>query len=266
MKLIEIIAEKAVQLGIGFAQACLILVVGFFAISSFSRFLKRLGSQYHSTYVGMILAKTVYYLGWFLIIMLALDKTGFNTTQILGAAGVLGVAVGFASQTSFSNIISGIFLIAEKPFVVGDKIQVDQWIGKIISIDLLSIKLVNNDNDYIRIPNEFLLKNGFVNLTRYPIRRVAIEVHIDYETDPERIIALLNELVKQNKYNQSKDRFESLVTDFGSSSITITSYMWVNSKFVEQAKSNLMIAIKQRFDHEKVHMPYPQIVVKQVVQ
>lgn len=256
--------EKITPIGIDFAKAFFVILVGFFVIKYGSRFLKRIGTQYHSNYVGMILSKVAYYIGWFLVIMTALDKIGFNTTQILGAAGVIGVAVGFASQTSFSNIISGIFLIAEKPFVVGDKIQVDTMVGKIVSIDLLSIKLVSSDNDYIRIPNEFLIKNSFINLTRYPIKRISIEVQIPYSIDIQSAINILNNVVSFNRYSQHKDKIDSLVTAFRDSSIQITAYMWVNSKNIEIAKSSLMTDIKKRFDQESIEMPYQHIIVKNI--
>ena len=77
-----------------------------------------------------------------------------------GTAGIAGIAIGFASQTSVSNIISGIFLISERPFSVGDQIQVGTTKGIILSIDLLSVKLRTFENQLIRIPNESLIKSG----------------------------------------------------------------------------------------------------------
>ena len=78
----------------------------------------------------------------------------------------------FASQTSVSNIISGIFLISEQPFQVGDLIKVGETKGVVLSIDLLSIKLRTFDNQLVRIPNENLIKNELSNITRFPIRIV----------------------------------------------------------------------------------------------
>ena len=83
------------------------------------------------------------------------------------AAGLLTVALGFAAQTSASNLISGLFLLGERPFVVGDVIRLASGItGEVVGIDLLSVKIRTFDNLLVRVPNETLLKSELTNLTR----------------------------------------------------------------------------------------------------
>lgn len=77
-----------------------------------------------------LVVRSVYYVAILILFITLLNEFGFRLSAILGAAGIFGVAIGFASQTSFSNIISGIFLISEKPFKVGDVVQVSSNIGK----------------------------------------------------------------------------------------------------------------------------------------
>ena len=122
----------------------------------------------------MIVRKIISYTGFFLVLMGVLGELGVKLTALLGAAGIVGIAVGFASQTSVSNIISGLFLISEKPFAIGDVLKVGTTTGIIQSIDLLSIKIRTFDNLFVRIPNEKILSSEVTNITRFPIRRMDI--------------------------------------------------------------------------------------------
>jgi small-conductance mechanosensitive channel len=247
--------------GITGFKALFIFVVGFFFIKILASFAERNLNKYHSDYLGMVAGKLIYYVGLFLIVMTALSNFGINTTQLLGAAGVFGVAIGFASQTSVSNIISGIFLIAEKPFVVGDWLQVGAIKGKVSDIDLLSIKLVTADNEYIRIPNEYLVKNSFVNMTKFKLRRISVKIGVSYRQDLSKVLHLLNQVIAENELNKNREKSLSVVTSFDESVISLTAYMWVSSTQIIASKSSLLKDIKQKFEQEHIEIPFPQIVV-----
>ena len=140
----------------------------------------------------MIARKAITYTGFVLVLMAVLGELGVKLTALLGAAGIVGIAVGFASQTSVSNIISGLFLISEKPFSVGDVIRIGGTTGIIQSIDLLSIKIRTFDNLFVRIPNEKILSSEVTNITRFPIRRMDITLQVAYGQDLERVHELLS--------------------------------------------------------------------------
>ncbi len=131
----------------------------------------------------MITRKIIFYSGFLIVIMTLLADLGLNLAALLGAFGVAGIAIGFAAQTSISNVISGMFLISEKPFEIGDIVRVGDNTGVVLSIDLLSIKIRTFDNQFLRIPNETLIKSDVVNVTRYPIRRVTFEFAVEYSTE-----------------------------------------------------------------------------------
>jgi len=123
---------------------------------------------------------------------------GFQLSVLLGAAGILSVAIGFASQTSASNLISGLFLIGEGPFAIGDFIRVGTTEGEVLSIDLLSVKLRTPDNLFVRIPNEQLIKSEVVNLTRFAIRRLNLAVGVAYKEDIPRVRHILMQVATDN--------------------------------------------------------------------
>ena len=97
--------------------------------------------------------------------------------------GVVGVALGFASQTSLSNVIAGLFLLSDRALAVGDLIRIDGQVGTVQSIDLLAVRIRTPNNQLIRVPNETLIKSNLVTLNKFPIRRVDIPVGVAYKED-----------------------------------------------------------------------------------
>jgi small-conductance mechanosensitive channel len=168
-------------------RAVIIFLAGmFFARLASSAVGKVLRS--HGRGEGASIAKRItFYTLAFLVIAATLHQLGFNLSVLFGAAGVLTVGIGFASQTSASNLISGLFLIAERSFVVGDTIQIGEHNGEVLSIDLLSVKLRTADNVLVRVPNEEIIKSRIRNLTRFPIRRSDTLCVVAHSTDLERL-------------------------------------------------------------------------------
>jgi len=132
-----------------------------------SRGAARLVAGSADTHQEILVRRVVFYGVAGLFVASALSDLGVDLSILLGAAGILTVALGFASQTSASNIISGLFLIGEKPFAVGDVIRVSGTVGEVISIDLMSVKLRTFDNLFVRIPNETMIKTEVTNLMRF---------------------------------------------------------------------------------------------------
>ncbi|MFW6260570.1 MAG: mechanosensitive ion channel family protein [Spirochaetota bacterium] len=148
--------------------------------------------------VTMLVTKTISYAGIAAIVAVVLLELGVNLTPILGAAGIVGLAVGIASQASLSNMISGLFLVSEKPFAVGDVIRTGEVVGIVESIDLLSVKMRTFDNLYIRVPNEMLASAQLTNITRYPIRRLDIHITVPFSVDLAELAELLRAIARDN--------------------------------------------------------------------
>jgi hypothetical protein len=131
----------------------------------------------------VLLARIASYTVLTLFVISAMRQFGFDFTVLLGAAGIVTVAVGFASQTSASNLISGLFLTLERAVQPGDVVTVGGRTGEVISVDLLSTKLRTFDNLLVRIPNETMVKSEIVSLNRFPIRRFDLTVGVAYDSD-----------------------------------------------------------------------------------
>ncbi len=240
-------------------RIALTLAIGIPLVVLFKKLIKRLLHNKLSPQSEQLVTRFAYYIAVLILVVNVLNELGFKLSALLGAAGVLGIAVGFASQTSVSNIISGIFLISEKPFVVGDLIEVDGSLGVVDSIDLLSLKMKTSDNRYVRVPNETMIKTQVINLTRYPTRRANIGLKIAYKENLSQVLKLLAE-VAESEPLALKDPAPLIVADkFDDSGIDILFGVWGHTKDLVKLKTSLMARIQESFSKNNVEIPFPHI-------
>jgi len=240
-------------------RIALTLAIGIPLVVLFKKLIKKLLHNKLSPQSEQLVTRFAYYIAVLILVVNVLNELGFKLSALLGAAGVLGIAVGFASQTSVSNIISGIFLISEKPFVVGDLIEVDGSLGVVDSIDLLSLKMKTSDNRYVRVPNETMIKTQVINLTRYPTRRANIGLKIAYKENLSLVLKLLVE-VAESEPLALKDPAPLIVADkFDDSGIDILFGVWGHTKDLVKLKTSLMVRIQESFSKNNVEIPFPHI-------
>ena len=238
-------------------RCILLLLVGIPTFYALSRMAGRAAKRRFSDQASMLVRKGILYAGLLLLLVIMLQQLGFTLTALLGAAGILGIAIGFASQTSVSNIISGIFLIWEKPFAVGDVIKVGDTTGIVLSIDLLSVKLRTFDNRYVRIPNETLIKAELTNITRFPIRRLDINIGVAYKEDIARVLRVLLDIADKNPYCLDEPEPLVLFMNFGDSALEILFGVWFAKEQLLNLRRTIMQEIKERFDAEGIEIPFP---------
>jgi small-conductance mechanosensitive channel len=241
----------------GLLRASLVIVTGLPLTFVLSRWARRLVGRSYSPQQGMVTGKVVFYAGILIILVSVLQELGFSLTPLLGAAGILGIAIGFAAQTSVSNIISGFFLMAEQPFVVDDVVQVGDATGRVLSIDMLSVKLRTFDNRFVRIPNENLVKTQFVNLTRFAIRRVDINVGVAYKEDVGRVREILLQVAKDHPGALMEPEPQFQFLEYGQSSLEFLFGVWARTDSFFRVRNELREEIKRRFDAEGIEIPFP---------
>jgi small-conductance mechanosensitive channel len=186
-----------------------------------------------------------------------LQELGFDLSLFVGAAGVLTVALGFASQTSASNVISGLFLLTEGSLTVGDVIKIGTTTGHVVAIDLLSVKIRTVENLIVRVPNESLVKGEITNLTRFAIRRAAIPLKIAYKEDLRRVRQVLLDV--SEAYEKVLRDPEPMVTveGFTETGIDLELGAWLASGGFVEAKTELLIRVKEALDLAAIEIATP---------
>ncbi len=203
--------------------------------------------------------KTIMYGAWILISFLVLSELGVKLSALLGAAGVVGIAVGIASQKSLGNIISGFFLVSDKTFEVGDVITIGTKTGVVHSLDLLSIKLRTFDNTLIRIPNDSIISTEITNITRFPIRRMDFKLQVAYKESLPRVKEMLLEIARANPLCLDEPEPFFLYQEFASSGVQLLFAVWFEKSNYVDVKNSVFEEIKQRFDEEGIEIPFPHV-------
>lgn len=238
-----------------YATGFVLLLLGWLVARAVARFFE--GAMAHRlTIHQLIVWRRAIYNGLLLLFTLAaLREMGFNLGVLLGAAGVLTVAIGFAAQTSASNLISGLFLIGEGSFAIGDYIRVGTTEGEVLAIDLLSVKLCTADNVYVRIPNEQLIKSEVTNYTRFPIRRQTLSFAVSWREDVGRVRSLLLEVVARHPNCLDEPVAQVIMQGFAEEAVNLQLLVWTRRENSLMVRDQLQESIKQAFASAGVEIP-----------
>lgn len=237
----------------------IIISVGLAIIYSLAFIIKKTISKRLSKQSKMIVNRIIIYSGFVFLSFIVLNELEINVTAIFGAAGVVGIIIGVASQTSIGNIISGFFLVSEKSFELGDVIRIGDKTGTVYSVDLLSIKIKTYDNLLIRIPNQTVISTELVNVTRFPIRRMDLTVSVAYKEDLRKVAEVLKEVAKNNPLCLEEPEPLVLFQTFASSSIDILFAVWFEKANFSKLKNSLFVEIKEAFERENIEIPFPHL-------
>ncbi len=243
--------------GLDWLRALLVLTVGWTFAKLISVRVGALAKERFDPQVSMLVRRGTFYAGCVITLALTLQQLDFELTILLGAAGLLTVALGFASQTSASNIISGLFLLGERPFSVGDVIQIGGTTGEVLSIDLLAIHLRTFDNIFVRIPNETVIKSEVRTLSRFPIRRYDLKLGVAYKEDLDRVRAVLLDVADKNVLCLDEPPPIVIFQGFGDSSIDLQFSVWAARANYLDLRNEISSAVKARFDAEDIEIPFP---------
>lgn len=242
-------------------RAVALLVAGLVLASVAGRAVRRVLGRYLGPQQLMLARRVAYYGVLGLVLASVLRELGFNLGVLLGAAGVVTVAVGFAAQTSASNLISGLFLIGEGAFRVGDLVRVGTLTGEVLSVDLLSVKLRTLDNLYVRVPNETLIKSEVTNLSRFPIRRLDLLLSVDYASNIRDVERVLRQTAESNPLCLEEPAPLFIFTGFGESSMDMQFSVWTTRENVLVLGNAMRHEIKEAFDAAGIGIPYPHRTV-----
>jgi len=238
-------------------RAAIILIVGYIIAKFIARWAAGLAKKRLTSQGTMLTQRGTFYSLLVVFLISALNELGFDLKVLLGAAGVFSVAIGFASKTSVSNLISGLFLIGERPFSMGDIIKVGNTTGEVISIDLLSAKLRTMDNLYVRIPNETLVSSEVTTLTRFPIRRLDLQVGVAYKENISRVREVLFAVANKNPLCLEEPKSVFIFQGFGESSLDIQFSVWAKRENFLDLRNSIHEEIKNAFDNNDIEIPFP---------
>jgi small-conductance mechanosensitive channel len=246
---------------IGVVVRALVYVIVGIVLARGARYAVRRTTNTLSAQQKQLLSRIAYYGILTLFFVSALRQFGFDFTVLLGAAGIVTLAIGFASQTSASNLISGLFLVLERVVQIGDIVTVDDVTGEVLTVDLLSTKLRTFDNLLVRIPNETMVKARITTLNRFPIRRVDLRVGVAYHSDLGLVQRTLFAVAHANPLCLDEPGPLLISQGFGDSSIDYQLSVWAKSEQFLAVRNSVTREIKEAFDAAGIEIPFPQRVL-----
>ena len=196
-----------------------------------------------------------------LVIITAIAQLGVDTSSFVTVLATVGAAIVLGLKDSMTGIVSGMIILFAKPFVKGDIVEVNGYIGKIEEIQLLYTYLMTFDNKMVVIPNNELASSTFVNYSHEDIRRVDLNFDIHYENDVEKAKALILEVVSAHKDALKEPMPYARIAQYGENAITIAMRVWTKTENYYSLKDDLLEQIKQSFDQNGIVIPYSQVDV-----
>ncbi|HUV79974.1 MAG TPA: mechanosensitive ion channel family protein [Candidatus Bathyarchaeia archaeon] len=208
-----------------------------------------------------IMTKVVYY-GIIIIAVLAVLPTlGINPSGLLVAGGIAGIVIGIASQSVVSNLISGLFLIIERPMKIGQAVNIAGIAGVVEDIRIISTTLRTFEGLYVRIPNEKVFTTNITNYVEYVARRLEYIVGIRYSDDADKAIGIINNLHEKHLLTLKNPTPDIFVDNLGDNAVNIIVRIWVPTTEWYGVKKELLWKIKTALEDEGIEIAFPQRTV-----
>lgn len=194
----------------------------------------------------------------------ALGEIGINTGSLLASLGVAGLTLGFAAKDTLSNVISGVFIFWDRPFVLGDLIEIDNKYGRVDSITLRSTRVITPDGKMLAIPNSIIVNTTVASYTNFPHLRLDIDVTLGVEEDLERARQLIMDMIEQDDSDRyvKTNPIRMVVTALNDYNVQVQYRVWLrNEKDHVVERTSLRERIFTVLREAKVDMPYETLVV-----
>lgn len=192
-------------------------------------------------------------------LLTALSQLGVDTTSVLASLGVFGLTLGFAAQNTLSNIISGLFIFWDRPFVIGDLVEVDGEYGRVETITLRSTRLVTVDGRMLAIPNAMIADAKVASYTNFPHLRLDLEVTIGVNEPIGRVRELLLGLCTEPQF-MTEPPPVVVVKALNDYNTLVELRVWLDDEKTHVAERfALRERMKDVLDEAKVDMPFETI-------
>ena len=187
---------------------------------------------------------------------------GIDPTAWLASAGVIGIAVGFAAKDTLANLFSGIFIVADAPYKIGDYINLDTGErGKVTHLGMRSTRLLTRDDVEVTVPNAVIANAKIVNESGGPWEkeRIRVPVGVAYGSDVDEVCAILERVANEHREIIRNPAPRVRMRAFGASSLDFELLAWIDHPELRgRIRHDLLKNIYKAFKQDGVEIPFPQ--------
>lgn len=209
-------------------------------------------------HLEIILKLTSYSIIIIAIVFFVLPALNVEPSSILVAGSVVGFIVGFASQNIVGNMVSGLFLMTERPIKVGNMVNIDGNSGTVEDITLISTIIRTYDGLYVRIPNQTVFTTTITNYVANVARRFEYVVGIRYVDDADRAIEIIKNIIEQHPFTLKNPSPSVFVDNLGDNAVNIIVRIWAPSTDWYNVKTELLWTMKKKLEENDIEIPFPQ--------
>jgi small-conductance mechanosensitive channel len=189
------------------------------------------------------------------------QSAGIDLSSLSILAGALGVGIGFGLQNITNNFISGLIILFERPIKVGDRIEVGDIAGDVISINARATTIITNDNISVIVPNSEFISGTVINWSHSDRNvRFLFPVGVSYKEDPEKVKKILLEVADKNEHVLKTPPSSVMFDEFGDNSLNFYLGVWTSTHIEKPRvlKSELYFEIFKKFTEHGIEIPFPQ--------
>jgi small-conductance mechanosensitive channel len=211
--------------------------------------------------VGEPILKLIYYGSLIIVFISILPLIGLDPSGLLLAGGVAGIVIGFASQNIVGNLVSGCFLMFERPIKIGDQVEINGISGYVTDIRIISTLIRTYDGLLVRIPNQQVFTTNITNIVGHPVRRFEYTIRIRYSDDAGAAIWLIKDLIDKEPFALLSPPPSVFVSELADSWVEIAVRIWAPVSDWFGLKTRLLWNIKKTLEENGIEIPYPQRVL-----
>ena len=204
--------------------------------------------------------KFVQYVIYIIVFFAILGFAGVNVTPVLAASAALLVGIGLALQEIFQDVIGGILIIVDKSLLVGDIVEVEGRVGRVVDIKLRTTRAITRDDKVLVIPNHKFITDAILNYTQnHKTTREFVAVGVAYGSDTKKVKELLLQSVAEDSRILKKPKPFVSFEDFGDFSLNFRINFFVSDSFIDPyIKSDIRFKIDALFRENNITIPFPQ--------
>jgi len=204
--------------------------------------------------------KFVQYITYIIVGFAVLSASGINVTPFLAASAALLVGLGLALQELFQDVIGGVFIFIDKSLLVGDIVEVDGKVARVLEVTLRTTRAITRDDKIVVIPNHKFISEIIINYTQnHKTTRESVKIGVAYGSDVKKVEALLLQSVSEQRGVLKTPKSFVLFDDFGESALQFSVLFFISDSFsVPKIKSEIRFRIDQLFREHNISIPFPQ--------
>ena len=239
----------------------IVLLIAFTVAKGLSAYLRRFLKEKVNKDHLEIISRLVYYSVIVVAVIAVLPTLGIKLSGLLVAGGIAGLAIGFASQSIIGNLISGIFLIIERPIKIGNSVNIEGTAGIVEDIRIMSTTLRTFDGLFVRIPNQKVFTSSITNFVAHIARRFEYVIGIRYSDDADKAIQIIKALIADHPMTLLNPQPQVFVDNLGDNAVNIIIRIWAPVTEWYDVKTELLWKIKRTLEENGIEIAFPQQVV-----